>query len=284
MFAAFARQETELEGFVESIGDWIEEWGPRLLVAAIILVIGAILIRIARRLVSQMLARRDLDPAATSFVGSLVAAVLWVAVFITIIGYLGIPTTSFVAILGALGLAVGLALQDNLANFAAGVLILTFKPFVSGEYIEAQGLAGTVDDVQIVATTLITPDNRNVVIPNAQLWSGPITNYSRQDTRRVDFVFGIGYDDDLARAKQILEEKAASDPRVLSDPEPTIAVLNLGDSTVDIAARIWVDSDDYWPLFFDWTEQIKLAFDESGISIPYPQTDVHLIDTEQKAS
>lgn len=273
-----------MEGFADSIGDWIEEWGPRLLVAAIILVIGAILIRIAKGVVSRMLTRRDLDPAATRFVGSLVAAVLWIAVFITIVGYLGIPTTSFVAILGALGLAVGLALQDNLANFASGVLILMFKPFVSGEYIEAQGLSGTVDDVQIVATTLITPDNKNVVIPNGQLWNGPITNYSRQDTRRVDFVFGIGYDDDLAAAKQILEEKAASDPRVLSEPEPTIAVLNLGDSTVDIAARVWVDRDDYWPLFFDWTEHVKLAFDEAGISIPYPQTDVHLIGAEQKAS
>lgn len=252
--------------------------------AVIILVVGAMLIRLAKRVLSRMLDNRDMDPAASSFMGSLLAGILWVAVFITIVGYLGIPTTSFVAILGALGLAVGLALQDNLANFASGVLILMFKPFVSGEYIEAQGLSGTVSEVQIVATTLITPDNKQVVIPNAPLWNGPITNYSRQDTRRVDFVFGIGYDDDLAAAKQILEEKAASDSRVLSDPEPTIAVLNLGDSTVDIAARVWVDRDDYWPLFFDWTEEIKLAFDDSGISIPYPQTDVHVIEAGQRAS
>lgn len=269
---------------MDAVLDFIQEWGPEVVVAIVILIVARILIRILVRIVGSALDKRQVDPAASKFLGSVVTAILWVTVFITVLQVFGVPTTSFIAVIGALGLAIGLALQDQISNFAAGVMILVFKPFVADEFVEVAGVSGTVLSVEIVATTLLTPDNKRVTVPNAEVLSGPVTNYSREDRRRVDLVFGIGYDDDLRLAKELLEDMAAGDERVLDDPAPAFPVLALGASSVDIGARLWVATDDYWPVFFDWTEHVKLAFDANGISIPYPQTDVHLVPVETDES
>lgn len=265
---------------MDEVMDVVREWGPRVLGAVIILVVGRWLIALAVRGLDSAMGRRDVDETARRFLGSVLKAVLWAVVLIAVLGLFGVPTTSFVAVLGALGLAIGLALQDSIANFAGGVIILVFKPFVAGEYVEAAGVSGTVHTVEIIATTLLTPDNKQVIVPNGQIIAAPITNYSREALRRVDLVFGIGYGDDLRAAKQLLERMAADDDRVLDEPEPAFPVLALGDSAVDVGARLWVSVDDYWPVYFDWTERVKLAFDAEGISIPFPQTDVHLVAPE----
>jgi small conductance mechanosensitive channel len=189
---------------------------------------------------------------------------------------IGIETTSFIAVLGAAGLAIGLALQGSLANFAGGVLLLIFRPYKVGDFVDAAGQMGVVKKIEIFSTILTTGDNKTIIIPNGAISNSPITNFSTQATRRVDIVFGIGYDDDLKKAKQVLKEIIDADERIHKDPEPLIVISNLGDSSVDITTRSWVDSGDYWGVYFDLTEKAKLAFDENGISIPYPQTDVHL--------
>jgi small conductance mechanosensitive channel len=183
---------------------------------------------------------------------------------------------SFAAVLAAAGLAIGLALQGSLGNFASGVMLIALRPFKAGDYIEAAGTAGTVTEVHVFATTLTTPDNRVVIVPNGQITSGNIVNYSAKDTRRLDLVFGIGYGDDVVKARAVLQDIVSGVPRVLGDPAPTIAVLALGESSVDIAVRPWVKSGDYWPLAFDLKEKVKVEFDRQGISIPFPQRDVHL--------
>lgn len=262
---------------LDDIMGLVAEWAPRVIGAVVVLVLARFLVRAAVRGLHTILERREVEESAAKFLGSVLTAVLWTAVLIAVLGIFGVPTNSFIAVLGALGLAIGLALQDSIGNLASGVLILVFKPFVAGEFVEIAGLQGSVHTVEIVATTLLTPDNKQVIIPNGQITSEPITNYSREDKRRVDLVFGIGYDDDLRAAKQILVDLAAEDDRVLDEPEPQFPVLDLGDSSVDIGARVWVRTEDYWPLYFDWTEHVKLAFDAAGISIPYPQRDVHII-------
>jgi small conductance mechanosensitive channel len=201
---------------------------------------------------------------------------LMTLVAITAVQELGVASHSFVAVIGAAGLAIGLALQGSLANFAAGVMIIGFRPFKAGDYIEAGGTAGTVQEVQIFSTFLKTPDNKLVIVPNGSITSDTITNYSATGTRRLDLVFGIGYGDDMKKAKQIIEETLGQDERVLEDPKPVIAVAELGDSSVNIVARPWVKTGDYWDLRFHLTETIKRRFDEEGISIPFPQRDVHL--------
>ena len=262
------------------MSEFINDWGPDILLAVAVLFIGAIIIRYAKKGLASVLERNKVEVTAAKFVGSVVGAILWVIVFITILGVFGVPTTSFIAVLGAFGLALGLALQDSLANFAGGVMLLIYKPFVAGEYIAAQGAEGEVIDVQIAATTIKAPDGKLVIIPNGQISSDVIVNYTREGTRRVEVAIGIGYDDDIRLAKQIMEEKAASDDRVLADPDPQVIVSNLGDSAVEISVRAWVKTDDYWPTHFDWTEDLKLAYDAAGLSIPFPQRDVHLHKTE----
>ena len=188
----------------------------------------------------------------------------------------GIPMTSFIAILGAAGLAVGLALSGTLQNFAGGVMLLIFKPFNVGDFIEAQGFMGVVREIQIFNTILKTPDNKTIIIPNGGLSTGPMTNFSTEPTRRVDFSFGIGYSDDIDKAKSIIDGLIKNDNRILADPEPFIAVGELADSSVNFTVRVWVISEDYWGVHFDMIESVKKAFDKGGVSIPFPQTDVHL--------
>ena len=202
------------------------------------------------------------------------------AVVITAINQLGIQTTSLLAILGAAGLAIGLALQGSLSNFAAGVMIVGFRPYRVGDVIEAAGVAGKVEEVQIFTTVLLTADNKTIIIPNSQVMAGEITNYSAQPTRRVDLVAGCGYGDDLDKVRDVLRDIVSADDRVLSDPAPTIAVSELADNSVNFVVRPWVQRDDYWNVYFDLTEQIKKRFDAEGISIPYPQQDVHLFKHE----
>jgi len=229
-----------------------------------------------------MMTKADVDETLISFVGNLTYIVLLIFVIIAALNQLGVQTTSFIAIIGAAGLAIGLALQGSLANFAAGVLMIIFHPFKVGDYIEAAGVAGVVEEIQIFTTQLKTPDNKTIIIPNASVTGGSITNYSAKDTRRVDLVIGVGYGDDLKRVREVLEEVLAKDDRILDDPAPTIGVLELGDNSVNFAVRPWVKAEDYWGVYFDSTETVKRRFDEEGISIPFPQRDVHLYEYKEE--
>jgi len=199
-----------------------------------------------------------------------------VALFISVAGMVGIEMTSFIAILGAAGLAVGLALQGTLQNFAGGVMILLFKPFKVGDVLEAQGYVGSVKEIQIFNTIMATPDNKIIIIPNGSLANSSMTNYSTMDTRRVDFSFGIGYDDDFDKAKEIIKGLIDADERILKDPAPFVRVGELADSSVNITTRVWVNAPEYWNVHFDMIENVKRSFDKEKISIPYPQMDVHL--------
>jgi small conductance mechanosensitive channel len=242
----------------------------------LILVIGWIVARIVTRIMRRLLDRSRVDPTLVSFLTSLTYIGLMAFIVIGALGKLGVQTASFVAVIGAAGLAIGFALQGSLANFAAGVMLILFRPFKAGDYVEAGGVAGSIEEVQMFATVFKTPDNRRIVVPNASITSGSITNYAAHDTRRVDLVFGIGYGDDISLAKQVLQEILQAEERVLKDPEPTIAVSELADSSVNFVVRPWVMTADYWGVYFDLTERVKLAFDARGISIPFPQRDVHM--------
>jgi small conductance mechanosensitive channel len=226
--------------------------------------------------VRTLMQKQEVDKTLETFVGNLVRMVLMVFVIIAAIGAVGVQTTSLIAVLGAAGLAVGLALQGSLSNFAAGVLIVLFRPYKVGDFVEAAGVAGSVVEVQILTTILKTGDNKQVIVPNSQIMSSIITNYSANDTRRVDLVIGVSYDDDLDKTRKVLEELVAADDRILDDPAVTIAVSTLADSSVNFVVRPWVKTSDYWGVMFDLTEAIKKRFDQEGISFPFPQQDVHL--------
>jgi small conductance mechanosensitive channel len=211
------------------------------------------------------------------FLKSLVNVLLKVMLIIAVMGMVGIQMTSFIAVLGALGLAIGMALSGTLQNFAGGVMILLFKPYEVGDFIEAQGYMGSVQSIQVFTTVLLTPDNRKVIIPNAPLANNSLINYSAMDTRRIDFSFGIGYEDDIDKAKQILLKMAQEDDRILKDgKDPQVMVEALADSSVNLKLRVWLKSEDYWDVFFEYTEAAKKKFDGAKISIPYPQQDVHV--------
>jgi len=251
------------------------QYGPKLILAILTLIIGLWLInRFVKSTKRHFTAKAD--PTLGSFIGSLLSAVLKGVLLIAVASMIGIETTSFIAVLGAAGLAVGLALQGSLANFAGGVLILMFKPFKVGDLIEAQGHIGSVKDIQIFNTILTTADNRIVIIPNGALSNSSMININQEVTRRVDFVFGIGYSDDIDKAKSILKNLADQDSRVLKDPEAMIVLSELADSSVNFTVRLWVNTADYWGVYFCMHEAVKKAFDEQGISIPFPQQDVHM--------
>ncbi len=243
--------------------------------AIAIVVIGRMAAKWLVKLLRKLMVRSDLDPILVNFAGSIANAVLLLLVFIAALDQLGVDTTSLIALLGAAGLAIGLALQGSLQNFAAGVMMTIFRPFKIGDFIDAGGVTGSVEHMAIFSTTLKTGDNREIIIPNGQIYAGAITNFSARDTRRIDMVFGIGYDDDMLTAKKIMEEILQKHELVLADPEPVVAVAELADSSVNFNVRPWVKSDDYWGVRSDLIEKIKLAFDKNGISIPYPQMDIH---------
>lgn len=243
--------------------------------AVAILLVGRVVIRWLVKLLRKFMVRADLDPILVNFASSITTGILLVILLIAAIDRLGVDTTSFIAVLGAAGLAVGLALKDSLQNFAAGIMMIIFRPFKLGDFIEAGGVNGVVEKISVFSTIMKTGDNREIIIPNGQIYAGAITNYSARETRRIDLVFGIGYDDDMLKAKQIMEDILMAHELILDDPAPAVAVVELADSSVNFNVRPWVKSSDYWGVRADILQTIKLAFDKNDISIPYPQMDIH---------
>ncbi|MBT8075793.1 MAG: mechanosensitive ion channel, partial [Gammaproteobacteria bacterium] len=220
--------------------------------------------------------KRDVDPVLVDFLGTVVYALILIAAIIAAVDVLGIPATSFLAILGAAGLAIGLALKDSLSNFASGVMLVLFRPFGKGDLVDAGGIMGVVEEISLVSTMMVTPDNKQIIVPNSLMYGSAITNYSAKDTRRVDMVIGVGYDDDLKVAADVLKKVCSEHPKVLDTPETKIFINNLGDSAVDFVVRPWVKSEDYWGVLADVLETAKVELEAAGCNIPYPQTDVHL--------
>jgi small conductance mechanosensitive channel len=258
------------------INIYIIPWGINIALALVIFIIGRMIASIIVSLVEKLLAKAKMEQILINFISSIVSAALTLFIIVAALDQLGVDTTSLIALMGAAGLAVGLALQGSLQNFAAGVMLIIFRPFKAGDFVDAGGTSGTVETIKIFSTVLKTPDNREVIIPNGSIYGGTITNFSARATRRIDMVFGIGYGDDIRKAKDVIKGILESDERILKDPEPLIAVGELGDNSVNFNVRPWVNSGDYWAVLFDLNERVKLAFDEKGISIPYPQMDVHM--------
>jgi small conductance mechanosensitive channel len=254
----------------------LQEYGLNLFWAVVIFVLGRWIAQRLTKALGKALAKTDMEDTLERFLCNLAFTVLMAVVVIAAIGKLGVETTSVLAIFGAAGLAVGLALQGSLSNFAAGVLIVAFRPYKVGDFIEAGGEAGSVDEVQIFTTTLKSTDNKKIIVPNSQVMSGTITNYTALGTRRVDMVFGCGYGDDIDAAYRVLQSIIEADSRILQDPAPTIALNELADSSVNFIVRPWVNSSDYWAVYNSVTEQVKRKFDEAGLNIPFPQRDVHM--------
>ena len=265
-----------MEDLATKFQESLTAYGPSLVAAVLILVVGWIAARIASRVTRRLLTRANVDPTLVAFVTSLTYVGMMAFVVIAAVGKLGVQTASFVAVIAAAGLAIGFALQGSLSNFAAGVMLILFRPFKVGDRVDAGGAAGVIVEVQMFATVFRTGDNRRIIVPNSAITGGSITNYSANDTRRIDMVFGIGYGDDISLAKQIIREILDAEERVLKDPEPQIAVSELADSSVNLVVRPWVKTADYGGVRFDVTERVKLAFDARGVSIPFPQRDVHV--------
>jgi len=267
-------------GFVDL---YVIPWTIRIVTAIAIWLIGKWVAEKVTGLVKKVMTRANLDVMLVQFLGTIINAVLLAVVVIAALDNLGVPTTSMLAVFGAAGLAVGLALKDSLGNFAAGVMLIVFRPFKVGDFIEAGGISGVPEEIRIFSTVMRTPDNRQIIVPNGQIANGVIINFNAKPTRRVDLVFGISYDDDIRQAKAIIERIISQDERILKDPEPLIAVGELGDSSVNINVRPWVKTEDFWPVRADLLENIKIAFDNEGVTIPYPQRDVHLHQVQKAA-
>jgi len=274
---------TDVNKYVDMAIQYGAEYGLRIIGAIAIFVIGKWVAKKISGLIKRLMDRGEIDTTLSEFIASIIDILLLIIVILAAINNLGIDTTSFIAILGAAGLAIGLALQGTFGNIGAGVILILFRPFEVGDFISAGGESGTVESITLFNTTLLTPDNKVILIPNSAVASGNITNFSKKETRRVDFVFGIGYDDDLKLAKATLQEIIDADARILKDPASFIGVGELADSSVNFTVRIWVKAADYWGVHFDTIEKVKLTFDEKGISIPYPQMDVHANVTKVKA-
>jgi len=259
----------------------VMEYGPKLILAILFLIIGMWIIKGVKKLFTKAMQKGNVEISLQKFLISMITVALKVLLLISVASMVGIATTSFIAILGAATFAIGLALQGSMSNFAGGVLILLLKPFKVGDTIEAQGFIGKVHEIQIFNTIMKTFDNKMIYIPNGTLSNGNITNYSREPIRRVDMTFGIGYGDDIKKAKEVLTRLVKEDSRIISDPAPLIAVSSLGDSSVNFAVKVWCDNAEYWNVYFDMQEKVKITFDQENISIPFPQTDVHLFKEEK---
>jgi len=267
---------TDVMKIQELISVYVIPWAINISLALVIFYIGRVVVSIVVKVLRKLLVRAKMDDILINFVSSIVKSLLLLFVIVASLDQLGVNTTSLIALLGAAGLAVGLALQGSLQNFAAGVMMIVFRPFKAGDFVEAGGTSGVVEAINIFSTTMRTGDNREIIVPNGSIYNGAITNFSARETRRIDMVFGIGYGDDLRKAREIMQNVMDADERVLKDPAYTVAVSELADSSVNFVVRPWVKSGDYWAVKFDLTEKIKLAFDENGISIPFPQMDVHM--------
>lgn len=273
-----------MQEFLEGLGidpatvmSLLVSWGGRIVAALLIFIIGRWVSKRIAAGVAKATERANADPTLTKFLRSVIYMSLLVMVVLAAVQQLGVEATSFFAILGAAGLAIGLALKDSLANFSSGVMLVLFRPFKSGDFVEAAGVAGVVDTISIFNTIIKTGDNRVITVPNSQIYAGTITNFSAEETRRIDLVIGVGYDDNVVRAKEVIKSVIEADDRILTDPEPKIMMLELADSSVNFAVRPWVASGDYWAVRGDLLEGIKKALEDNGLSIPYPQHDVHLI-------
>lgn len=256
-------------------------WAARIGVALVIFLVGRYVANWIVEFSRRHMERRQFDALIVNFISNILHWSLLFVVIIVALGQLGVDTTAMIAVLGAAGLAVGLALQDSMKNFASGVLLIIFRPFTTGDFVEAASTSGIVESITLFTSTLRTGDNREIIVPNAAIYSGTITNYSSRPTRRIDMVFGISYDDDIRTAKELLQGIVTAETRVLAEPAPVVVVGELADSSVNFFVRPWVKNADYWDVKFAITEQVKLAFDEHGISMPYPQMDVHLQKTPE---
>ena len=282
--------ETEQSGLIEQTqtffadGTWVDAIVPFLInvgIALLIYIIGFWIVGKIVKLVNKAMSLRRFDEALQGFLVAILSTVLKFVVVLAAIDILGIPTTSLLAVMGAAGLAVGLALKDSLANFASGVMLIVFKPFSIGHFVEAGGVAGIVEKITVFNTVFRSPDNKEIIVPNSQIYGGTIVNVSAKPTRRVDLVMGIGYDDDMKKAREIMLDVINADERVLKDPAVVVAVDELGDSSVNFVVRPWCATADYWDVKWDLTEKIKEAFDANGITIPYPQQDVYMHQIEK---
>lgn len=267
---------TEASKYTQMGIDIVMTWGPKVVAAIVTLILGLWIIGIIVRGVNRTMQKRDVDPSLRPFLKGMLSATLKVMLFISVIGMVGIEATSFVAVLGAAGLAIGLALQGTLQNFAGGVILLLIKPFKVGDWIDTPSHSGTVNAIQIFHTILKTPDNKTIIIPNGPLANSSLTNYSTEPKRRVDFVFGVAYGDSTEKTRSTLMELINADERIHQDPAPFIALSELGDSSVNFVVRVWVDAPDYWAVKFDMNEKVYNKFNEVGLNIPFPQMDVHL--------
>jgi small conductance mechanosensitive channel len=247
-----------------------------LVIALVIFVVGKWLAKRVENTLEKLLRKREVDDVLVDFLGTIAYTLILIIAVIAAVDQMGIPATSFLAVIGAAGLAIGLALKDSLSNFASGVMLVLFRPFTKGDFVDAGGIVGTVDEIHLVSTILTTPDNKQIIVPNALMYSSAITNYSAKDTRRVDMAIGVGYDDDLKVAADVLKKVCQDHPKVLSEPATKIFINNLGDSSVDFVVRPWVKSEDYWDVLAAVLETAKVELEAAGCNIPYPQTDVHL--------
>lgn len=265
-----------MEEILVKLQEFVMFYGLNILSAILILIIGRIVVAMLIKLMKKVMLKSEIDDTLISFAASVSYVALMAFVFISALSKLGIQTASFIALIGAAGLAIGLALQGSLSNFASGVLLIIFKPFKLGDYIEGGGVAGVVDEIGIFTTSLKSPDNKKIIVPNSKMTGDNIVNYAAHDSRRVDLVVGVSYSDDLDKVRSVLQDILSNDERVLQEPQPTIAVVELADSSVNFVVRPWVKTPDYWDVFFAIQETVKKRFDTEGISIPFPQQDVHL--------
>ena len=280
-------EQLDVVDSINNAGNWLVHnqalllsYAVNIVAAIAIIIVGMIVARVVSNTVNRLMLARKIDATVADFLSALVRYAVIAFTLIAALGRVGVQTASVIAVLGAAGLAIGLALQGSLSNFAAGFLLIIFRPIKAGEFIEVAGTNGVVQSVQLFTTTLTSGDNKMVVVPNSAILNGTIVNYSRMDTRRVDMTFGIGYGSDLRKAKQILERLVNEDPRILKDPEAVIAVAALADSSVNIVVRPWVKTGDYWGVWFDFHEKVKLAFDAEGVEIPFPQMVMHMQKTQ----
>ena len=260
----------------ETVLEFLYKYGPRIIGSVLILFVGFYVVKLITKLLEKTLSKSKIDISLHSFIRSLAGFLMKIVVLITAAGMLGVETTTFIALLSAAGLAIGLALKDSLSNFAGGILILTFKPFKIGDFIEIDGSMGSVKEIQILYTYLCTPDNKRIAMPNGQLANAKVINYSAESTRRLDLVFGISYNDNILKVKELLTSIVSSHTLIHREPTPVIRVLELADSSVNFAVRVWCKTEDYWTVHFDLHEAVKLTFDKEGVTIPYPQRDIHI--------
>ena len=266
-----------MEDVMNKLIEWGSTFGIKLIAAIAILVIGRMIAKGIRKLIVKVMDKREVDKTISSFISSLTFSVLLVFVILAALSQLGIQTTSFMAVIGAAGLAIGLALQGSLSNFASGFLIILFKPFKVGDYVEAGGVSGTISKISVFTTEINSVDNKKIIVPNSQIMNGTITNYTAEKTRRVDLVLGVSYESDLKKVKDILMGIIQKHKLILKDPEPFVRLAEMAESSLNFKVRVWTKTEDYWTVYFDLTEQAKEEFDKNGLNIPFPQMDVHLI-------